>query len=75
MRSYLGIRLNLKPPVTQMAFTSKGVNWSRVVVANFLLLGVVSDAHANVVVACSATANCQRGRWDIDEGCMLTTRC
>ena len=75
IHAYLRIRLNLKPPFAEMALASERVDGRAVVGSDLLLLSVVTHAHANVVVACSATANCQRGRWDIDESCMLTTRC
>merc|ERR1712018_447559 len=37
--------------ITQMAFDSELVNWRGVVHSNFLLFGIVSDSHPNVISA------------------------
>jgi len=49
--AYLGIRLDLKPPRTQMTLTPERVDWRRVILSNLLLLSVVSHAHSDVVIA------------------------
>jgi hypothetical protein len=53
--SNLGIGLNLKPAIAQMTFAPKGIDGRRVVILDFAFLGVVTDAHADVIVACAAT--------------------
>lgn len=50
----LWVGLDLKPVITQVTFTSEGEDRRRVIVAYFLLLGVVTDAHPNVVVTSTA---------------------
>lgn len=50
----LGVRLNLKPAITQMAFASKRIDGRGVVRPDFFLLCIVAYAHTNMVVACSA---------------------
>lgn len=47
----LGVRLNLEPAITQVAFASKGINGRGVVRPDFLLLCIVAYAHSDVVVA------------------------
>jgi hypothetical protein len=47
----LGIRLNRKPVIAKVTFTSEGIYGCRVVVPYLFLLGVVPNAHANVIVA------------------------
>lgn len=45
--------MNLEPAITQMAFTPKREDGCRVVCTDFLLFGIVSHTHTNVVVTCS----------------------
>ena len=52
MHAYLRIRLNLKPPVAEMALASERVDGRAVVVSDLLLLSVVPHSHTDVVVAC-----------------------
>jgi hypothetical protein len=52
--SYLGIRLDFEPARTQVAFAPKRVDWRRVVISDFLLFRIVTDAHPDVTVACAA---------------------
>ena len=52
----LGIRLNLEPAITQVAFTPKGIDRGGIVRSDFFLFRIVAHAHANVVVA-GATAD------------------
>lgn len=54
MQTHLGVGLNFEPAIAEMAFAAEGVDGSRIVGADFLLLGIVPDAHADVVVACAA---------------------
>jgi hypothetical protein len=54
-QTHLGVGLNFKPAIAEMTFAAEGVDGSRIICADFLLLGIVPDAHANVVIACSAT--------------------
>ena len=49
--TYLGIGLYLKPPRTQMTFTPERVDWCRVIIPDLLLLGVVSHAHSDMIIA------------------------
>ena len=55
--SVLGVRLDGKPVVAKVAFATKGVDWCRVVVPNFLLFRIVADTHADVVVACPTASD------------------
>jgi len=52
-RTCLGVCLNLKPSVTQVAFAPEGVNGRGVIRSDFLLLRIITHAHADVIVACS----------------------
>jgi hypothetical protein len=52
-RTNLRVCLDFEPPTAQVAFTSKGVDGRREIVSDFLLLGVITNAHANMVVACA----------------------
>lgn len=52
--AYLWVSLNLKPSTTQVAFTTERVNGRAVIAADLLLLSVVPDAHADVIITCSA---------------------
>lgn len=51
--THLGICLNFEPAIAQVAFASEREYRGRVVRSDFLLLSVVSNAHSNVVVACT----------------------
>ena len=50
----LRVCLNLKPTTTEVAFTPEGEDGRGVIFPDLLLLTVVSDAHADVSVACAA---------------------
>jgi hypothetical protein len=51
LSTYLWIGLDFEPVVAEVTFTSEREDRSRVVVSYFLLLGIVADAHADMVVA------------------------
>jgi len=59
--SYLWIRLYLKPPITQVAFTAEGENGRRVVRPNLLFLRIVAHTHTNVIVASSTGIRMSQG--------------
>ena len=46
----LRVSLDCEPIVAQVAFAAELIYGSRVIVSDFLLLGVVANAHADVVV-------------------------
>ena len=48
-----------EPAVAEVAFAPESEDGRRVIIADFLLLGVVADAHADVVVACPTTERLQ----------------
>ena len=52
-RTNFRVRLDLKPAVTQMAFTPERKYGRRIIVANLLLFRIVPNAHSDVVIACS----------------------
>ena len=57
LTTHLRIRLNLEPTTAQMTLATKRIDGRGIVVANFLLLCVVSHSHANMIVACSTVAH------------------
>ena len=69
--TYLGVSLDFEPPVAEMALATERKDGCRVICADFLLLCIITNTHANMVVACS-TADVGRGHSYI---CIvLTTR-
>ena len=54
--THLWICSYLKPPTTQMALASEGINGGAMIVSNFSLLRIVPYTHSDVVVACPAVA-------------------
>lgn len=54
MSTYLWVGVDFEPVVAKVTFTPKREDRSGVVVSYFLLLGVVADAHTDVVVTAIA---------------------
>lgn len=54
MTTHFRVRLNFKPPVAQVTLAAERVDRCRVIVPHFFLLRIVTDTHANMIVACSA---------------------
>ena len=59
----LRVCLNLKPTTTEVAFTPEGEDGRGVIFADLLLLSVVSDAHADVSVACATVREAVKEVW------------
>lgn len=55
--THLRVGLNFEPAVAQMTLAPKGVDRGGVVVADFLLFGVITHPHPDVVIACSTVKN------------------
>jgi hypothetical protein len=52
--AHLGIRLDLEPAITQVTFTAERIYGRRVIRPNFLLFGIVTDAHPDVIITSAA---------------------
>ena len=58
-----------------MTFAPERVDWRRVIIPNLLLLGVVSHAHPNVVIARTTVNTLGENIADDGKSIERTTRC